>query len=117
MTLLITVFMAIAATVAWYTSKRARKLKIGNLCLMFWGASLMWFIDAAVEYLNSGAEYFMPPVHDMINDSFLGICVAALGLMIWLISLMISDPEKTVKNMLHTGKRISNGKNAYKAEE
>lgn len=71
MTLLITCFAAIVATVIWYTNEKARQLKIGTLCLMYWGASLMWLVDAVAEYLELRAEFFTPAAEDMLNDSYL----------------------------------------------
>ena len=73
MTLLITVFAAAIATILWYNSKSDRKL--GTLALMYWGASLMWLVDAVVEYI-------------------------ALGIVIWLVVLIVKDPEGKVKAML-----------------
>ena len=101
MTLLITVFAAIISTVVWYTNKNARELSIGKLCLMYWGASLMWLVDAVVEYIELGAEeYFSPAASDMLNDSFLGLSVAALGLIIWLIIVLAKDPKGVIRNAL-----------------
>ena len=98
MTLLITFFAAIITTVIWYNSKVDRKL--GSLVLMYWGASLMWLVDAVVEYIEVGAEFFTPAVEDMINDAFLGVSVVALGMFIWLVILLIKDPSGKVKTML-----------------
>ena len=39
MTLLITLFAAVVATLVWYTKPALRDLKVGVLCWMFWGAS------------------------------------------------------------------------------
>lgn len=100
MTLLLTVFAAIIVTIIWYTNDRARDLKIGALCYMFWGASLMWLCDAIFEYSELRAEYFNPAVEDMINDSFLGMSVIALALVIWLVIVMIKDPLKIIKKRL-----------------
>lgn len=97
MTLLITVFAAIISTVIWYTKKSARELKCGTLCCMFWGASLMWLADAAVEYLKVGAEYFHPNTQDMLNDAFLGFSVVAFALVIWLVLLLVKDPKKIME--------------------
>ncbi len=99
MTLLITVFAAIIATVKWYTRKDD-SMKLGILCYMYWGASLMWFIDAVFEYAELQAEYFTPALEDMINDAFLGLSVVALGLIIWLVRLLITDPKGSVKRAL-----------------
>ena len=99
MTLLICVFGAIISTVIWYNSYPDKK-KTGTLCLIYWGASIMWFVDTVVEYLEIGADYFTPSLSDMINDSFLGLSVIALGLMIWLAVLFVKDPEGRIKAAL-----------------
>ena len=49
MTLLITVFAAVAATLVWYNT--TSDMKLGFLALMYWGASLMWLVDAVAEYI------------------------------------------------------------------
>ena len=98
MTLLITLFAAAIATILWYNTKADRKL--GTLALMYWGASLMWLVDAVVEYIELGAEYFDQAPADMLNDSYLGMCVVALGIVIWLVVLLVKDPEGKVKAML-----------------
>lgn len=97
MTLLITVFAAVIATLVWYTRKDLRDLKIGILCFMFWGASLMWLGDAIFEYSELQADYFTPAGADMLNDAFLGLSVIALALVIWTIIVLISDPRGTVR--------------------
>ena len=49
MTLLITVFAAIICTLIWYKNLPNNELRLGFLSLMFWGASLMWSVDAVFE--------------------------------------------------------------------
>lgn len=100
MTLLVTVFAAIVSTVLWYRGAPKDSMKLGVLCLMYWGASLMWLVDAVVEYLELGAEYFAPAAADMLNDAYLGLSVVALGLIIWLAVLLVKDPEGKVKAAL-----------------
>ena len=100
MTLLITVFAAIIATVKWYTRKDD-SMKLGILLWMYWGASLMWLVDAIFEYAELKAEYFTPAAEDMLNDAFLGLSVVALGLVIWLVRLLILDTKGTVRSALH----------------
>ena len=97
MTLLITLFAAVVATLVWYTKPALRDLKVGVLCWMFWGASLMWFVDAVVEYMELGAEFFAPEAADMLNDLYLGLCVVALGLIIWLVVLFVKDPQGRIR--------------------
>lgn len=72
-------------------------MKIEILSLMYGSSSLMWFVDAAVEYFSVGAEYFTPSPTDMLNDSYLGISVVALGLIIWLAVVFIKDPKGRIK--------------------
>lgn len=98
MTLLITAFAAIIATIAWYNVKADRKL--GTLALMYWGAALMWLVDSVVEYIEAGAEFFTPAAADMINDSYLGLSVVVLGLIIWTVVLLVKDPEGKVRSAL-----------------
>ncbi|MCD8013178.1 MAG: hypothetical protein LUG99_08390 [Lachnospiraceae bacterium] len=97
MTLLITVFAAVIATIVWYRSAPQDTMKISVLCFLYWGASLMWLVDAVFEYIELQAEYFVPAVEDMINDAFLGGSVVALGLVVWLVILLVKDPEGRVK--------------------
>ena len=100
MTLLIAVFAAVISTAVWYTNSKAREMKIGTLCCMYWGASLMWLVDAVVEYMEMGAEFFVPDTMSMINDGFLGLSVVALGLVIWTVIVLVKDPNGVVKKII-----------------
>ena len=100
MTLLTSVFAAIICTIIWYKNAPKSEMKVGILCWMFWGASLMWLIDAIFEYAELGAAYFTPAPADMLGDLFLGLSVVALGLIIWLVILLIKDPKGVIKNAL-----------------
>ena len=100
MTLLIALAAAFAVTIIWYISSKARALKVGLMCYMYWGASIMWFVDALFAYKAQGTTYFTPAPADMINDSFLGLCAVALGAVIWLCALLICDPKGVVKEVL-----------------
>ncbi len=99
MTLLITVFAAVVTTIVWYNRKND-DMKLGVLMFMFWGASLMWFVDAIFEYAELKAAYFTPALEDMINDSFLGLSVIALALVIWTVVLLVKDPKGSVKRAI-----------------
>jgi hypothetical protein len=97
MTLLITIFAAVISTVLWYRSAPNDTLKFSTLCYLYWGASLMWLVDAVAEYLELRAEFFTPSGADMINDAFLGISAVVLGLVFWVVTLLIRDPNGVVK--------------------
>ena len=96
MTLLIAVFAAVISTVVWYTRPDS-SMKPGMLALMYWGASVMWLVDAVKEYIEMGAEYFNPAPLDMLNDAYLGLSVVALGLVIWLVAVLIKDPKGRIR--------------------
>ncbi len=99
MTLLLTVFAAVITTAVWY-QKNDKNLQLGILCWMYWGASIMWLVDAIFEYAELGAEYFAPAAEDMLNDSFLGLSVIALALVIWVAVLLIKDPKGSLRARL-----------------
>ena len=99
MTLLITVFAAVIVTAKWY-GRKDDSMRLCILCFMYWGASIMWLVDAIFEYAELKAEYFNPAPADMLNDAFLGLSVVALGLVIWLVRLLITDPKGSVKDAL-----------------
>lgn len=105
MTLLITACAAVVSTIIWYSSKKARECKIGTLTLMYWGASLMWLVDAVVEYFELKDEFFTPSGADMLNDAFLGCSVVIFGLVIWCVILVVKDPMHTISNILKNGKK------------
>ena len=92
MTLLTTVFAAIICTVIWYATAPKNDMKIGTLCLIYWGASLMLF-----EYAELSNAYFTPDPAAMLNDFYLGLTAVALGLLIWLAILLVKDPRGVVR--------------------
>lgn len=101
MTLLVTVFAAVICTALWYKNAPESKMQLHILCWLFWGASLMWLVDAVFEYRELGSEYFTPAAGDMLNDLFLGLSVVALGLVIWVVILLIRDPKGVIKAKLY----------------
>ena len=80
-------------------------MQTGTLSLMYWGASLMWLVDAIFEYVHEGAAYFSQAPADILNDFLLGISVVALGLVIWLVILLVKDPKGVIRNLLCHSKR------------
>ena len=101
MTLLVTVFAAVVCTAIWYKNAPESKMQLGLLCWLFWGASLMWLVDAVFEYAELKADYFTPAPADMLNDLFLGLSVVALGLVIWIVVLLIKDPRGVLRAKLY----------------
>lgn len=105
MTLLITVCAAAVSTIIWYTSCKARECRIGTLALMYWGASLMWLVDAVFEYIELEADYFTPSAADMLNDAFLGLSVVVLGMVVWCVIFIVKDPYNIIADKLKNGKK------------
>lgn len=105
MTLLITVFAAVISTAVWYKNAGESQMMTGVLCFIYWGASLMWLVDAVAEYIKAGSDYFSPKPAEMLNDAFLGLSAVALGLVIWIIILLIKDPKGAVKAALFKKKK------------
>ena len=99
MTLLISTTAAVIATICWY-NRKDDLMNLGVLCLMYWGASLMWLVDAVFEYVELREMYFTPALEDMVNDAFLGFAVVVLGLVIWTVVLLIKDPKGSVRTAL-----------------
>ncbi len=100
MTLLTTVFAAVICTVSWYMHDPKNEMRLGTLSLMYWGASIMWLVDAIFEFVELKEKFFKPEPSVMLNDFFLGLCVVALGLVIWLAIVLIKDPKGVIKNVL-----------------
>lgn len=100
MTLLTTVAAAIICTILWYRNLPGNEMRLGTLSLMFWGASVMWFVDAIFGYMEDGMAFFNPGLSDMLNEFYLGLSVVSLGLIIWLVILLIKDPRGVLKKAL-----------------
>lgn len=103
MTLLISLLAAVVSTILWYCTAgdgSKHDMKIGILCWMYWGASLMWMVDAVFAYAEDHVAFFQPSGAEMLNDLFLGLSVVVLGLVIWLLVLLLRDPKGVVRNVL-----------------
>ena len=97
MCLLITAFAAILFSFLWYQHAKHDTYLFKVAAGIFWGATLMWFIDAVFEFAELKAEFFTQPFADLLNDAILGLCVVALGLIAWFVVLLIKDPKGAFK--------------------
>lgn len=97
MCLLITTVAAIVSTIIWYTHANKDTYKIKALASIYWGASLMWLIDAVFEFIELKSEFFNQAPADLLNDAILGICAVVIGLGAWLIYLLCKDPKNILK--------------------
>jgi peptidoglycan biosynthesis protein MviN/MurJ (putative lipid II flippase) len=96
MWLILTSLAAVVTTVIWYAKSPGDKYKLSLLSLMFWGATLMWFVDHLMAYLTEGGEFF----EINLDATLLGISVIILALVTWLIILLVSDPKCILKSAL-----------------
>ncbi len=89
MTLLVTALAAVGTTILWYRTRKKRDVSLGILCLIYWGASLMWLVDAVFLIREEGAAaFFHPDFQQLRSDLILGLCAVALGLIIWVIAIL-----------------------------
>jgi hypothetical protein len=96
MFLIITALAAVISTIIWYAKSPNDKYKLGFLSLMFWGATIMWLVDHIMAFASEGGEFF-----EINTDAtMLGVAVIVLALMVWAISLVISDPKKVLSTVL-----------------
>jgi peptidoglycan biosynthesis protein MviN/MurJ (putative lipid II flippase) len=91
-----TALAAIIATAIWYVKAPQDKYKLGLLSLIFWGATLMWFVDHVMAYLTEGGEFF----ETNLDATLLGVSVIVLALLVWEIVLLASDPKGVFKRIL-----------------
>jgi predicted membrane channel-forming protein YqfA (hemolysin III family) len=93
---IITATAAIIATVLWYVYAPEDKYKLSLLCFVFWGATLMWFVDHVLAFLAEGGEFF----EINVDAALLGVNVVIIGMIIWLIALLIKDPKGVFNKLL-----------------
>ncbi len=98
MWLLMTALAAVITTAIWYVNAPDDKYKVGLLSLFFWGATLMWLADHVMAYLAEGGEFF----EINMDATMLGMSVIILALIVWVLTLVISDPKGVLKTVLKT---------------
>lgn len=96
MFLILTALAAVITTAIWYGKAPEDKNKLGFLSLMFWGATLMWFVDHVMAYLAEGGEF----LELNLDATLLGITVIVFALLVWVVVLLISDPKGVMQRVL-----------------
>lgn len=96
MYLIITALAAIITTIIWYVKSPNDKYKLSTLCFIYWGATLMWFVDNVMAYLSEGGEFF----EITLDATLLGVTVVLLGLLAWLVILLVKYPKGVFKKVL-----------------
>ncbi|MEM1584159.1 MAG: hypothetical protein QXF28_03980 [Nitrososphaerota archaeon] len=98
MWLIILLFSATISTALWYVKAEDDRYMLKFLSLIFWGASLMIFIDNLIGYFTEGAEL----LEITLESTILGFVLVVTALIIWEIALLIKDP----KQVIHKKKKI-----------
>lgn len=88
-----TLLAAVISTIVWYIKSPDDKYKLGILSLIYWGATLMWFVDHVMAYLMEGGEF----LEINLDATLLGLTVVIFGLLVWVIVLLVSDPKGVLK--------------------
>lgn len=92
MWLIILLFASVLSTAFWYSKAEDDKYMLKLLSLLFWGASIMIFVDNLVGYAVEGGEFI-----DLSAESIvLGFVLLLAVLIIWEIILLVKDPKKVV---------------------
>lgn len=87
MHLIITALAALITTALWYKKRANDTQSLGTLCLMYWGASLMWLVDCAAVILSGEGE----DIDISLDAALLGVCSVILGLAIWFVIRFIKN--------------------------
>jgi hypothetical protein len=91
MWLITTLFAALTATLLLFLFKN--KYKLGFLCLMLWGATIMILVDHLLGY--EGGKFLEIETDGMIkNGILLGIMMLTPVFFIWFIALFISKLQR-----------------------
>lgn len=93
MWLVLTCLAAVITTAIWYIKAPDDKYKLGFLSLIFWGATLMWFVDHLMAYLMEGGGF----LEINLGATILGLVVIIAALIIWEIALLYDDPKGVLK--------------------
>jgi hypothetical protein len=105
MTLVITGFAAVIATIAWYVMAPKDTYKLSVLGLMYWGATLMWCVDGIASVMEGGAFVDVSNAAATFDDSMLGLVIVLVGLVAWAAVLLLKDPKHVFMKMF--GRKVS----------
>ena len=69
----------------------------------------MGLADFIFEYSELKADYFNQSFESILNDSLLGLTVVTIGLVIWLVILLVKDPNGVFEKKFTKNEVIKNG--------
>lgn len=87
---ILTAIAAIVSTTIWVFLSTQNRKKLSTLCFIYWGATLMWFVDHVISYFADGGKFF-----DLSSSAtWLGVIVVAFGLLAWGVLLLINKQKE-----------------------
>jgi len=92
---IITALAAILATIVW-RSISEDKFQLSILCLIYWGATLMWFVDHVVAYLTEGGAF----LEISMDATLLGITVVVCGFFVWILIAVVKNLKEAPRKNL-----------------
>lgn len=92
---IMTALAAVVTTIIWHIKSPEDKYKLGFLSLIFWGATVMWFVDHLMAYLAEREELF----EINLDATMLGLVVIIVALIVWEIALLLGDPKGVFKRV------------------
>jgi hypothetical protein len=96
MWLLILLFSATISTALWYSKAEDDRYMLKFLSLIFWGASVMVFIDHLISYITEGGKF----IEVTIESTILGFVLVITALIIWEIALLVKDPKQVIRKKI-----------------
>jgi hypothetical protein len=92
---IITALAAILTTIVW-RSISEDKFQLSILCLIYWGATLMWFVDHVVAYLTEGGAF----LEISMDATLLGIAVVVCGFFVWILIAVVKNLKEAPRKNL-----------------
>ncbi len=87
---ILTAIAAIVSTSIWLFLSAEKRKKLSTLCLIYWGATLMWLVDHCFAFIQEGGEFF-----DLSSSAtMLGVLVVAFGLLAWAVLLLVNKHKE-----------------------
>ncbi|KAF5059427.1 hypothetical protein DSECCO2_336100 [anaerobic digester metagenome] len=83
---IITALAAILTTIVW-RGMSEDKFQLSTLCLIYWGATLMWFVDHVIAYLTEGGAF----LEISMDATLLGITVVVCGFFVWMLIAVVKN--------------------------
>lgn len=98
MWLLILAYSAVISTILWYSKAENDIYNYKLLTAILWGSTIMVFIDHTYSYIK-----FNEPFIDLSIEAMLvGFAMLLLALMVWVLTILITDPKRVLKKQTKT---------------